>query len=95
MTTNKPVDIDAYVAEFPEEVQAVLEQVRSTIQKTAPAAEEAIGYGMPAFSLMGKFWFTLLPSKTMLVFMHCPRAMRDLKKNCLCIKSGRGRFSFH
>jgi len=51
VTTNKPIDIDAYIAEFPAEVQAVLEQVRSMIQKKAPASEEATSYGMPAFKL--------------------------------------------
>ncbi|MCE7924670.1 MAG: DUF1801 domain-containing protein [Haliscomenobacteraceae bacterium CHB4] len=47
MTTMKPGSIDEYIATFPNDVQAVLDQIRATIQKTAPDAEETIKYGMP------------------------------------------------
>jgi uncharacterized protein YdhG (YjbR/CyaY superfamily) len=42
--------IDEYIASFPKEVQDVLEKIRSTIRESAPKAEEAISYGIPAFS---------------------------------------------
>lgn len=45
--------IDAYIAGFPEETRALLEQVRLTIQKAAPKAKEVISYGMPAFKQNG------------------------------------------
>lgn len=48
-----PANIDEYIADCPAEVQAVLEQVRSTIRNAAPAAEEMISYRMPAFRLNG------------------------------------------
>ena len=43
--------IDEYIATQPEEVQAVLQQVRGAIRKGAPAAEEVISYQIPAFAL--------------------------------------------
>lgn len=46
-------DINAFIAEFPEEVQAILQKVRATIQQAAPDATEAIKYGMPTFVLNG------------------------------------------
>ena len=46
-------NIDDYIANFPEDVQKVLEQVRVTVQKAAPQAEEAISYQMPTFKLNG------------------------------------------
>lgn len=46
-------DINAFIAEFPEEVQAILQKVRATIQQAAPGATEAIKYGMPTFVLNG------------------------------------------
>ena len=46
-------NIDDYIANFPEDVQEVLEQIRATIQKAAPQAEEAISYQMPTFKLNG------------------------------------------
>ena len=45
--------IDEYIAAFPKEVQDVLEKIRSAIRESAPKAEEAISYGIPAFRLNG------------------------------------------
>ena len=45
---------DDYIASFPLETQVILKQVRSTIQKAAPEAEESISYSMPTFTLNGK-----------------------------------------
>lgn len=56
MTTHK--NIDEYIATYPEGVQILLEQVRSSIKKAAPEAEEVISYGMPAFRHKGMMvWF--------------------------------------
>ncbi|MCB9354076.1 MAG: DUF1801 domain-containing protein [Lewinellaceae bacterium] len=44
---------DEYIATFPEEVQAILQQVRATIRAAAPGAEEAISYQIPTFKLKG------------------------------------------
>ncbi len=46
-------DIDSYIATFPEDVQVLLEQIRTAIKTSAPKAEEVISYGMPAFKLHG------------------------------------------
>ncbi len=48
-----PQTIDDYIAGFPEEVQVLLEKVRATIRKAAPAAEEKISYQIPTFTLKG------------------------------------------
>ena len=51
-----PVEtIDAYVAGFPPDVQALLEKVRRTIRKAVPEAQEAISYRIPAFKLNGRY----------------------------------------
>lgn len=49
MATTPPADIDTYIAGFPDEVQARLQQVRATVRKVAPEALEAIRYGIPTF----------------------------------------------
>lgn len=46
---KKPLSIDEYIAQFPDSIQELLQQVRTTVQQAAPAATEAISYGMPAF----------------------------------------------
>lgn len=45
--------IDEYVASFPAETQKLLEEMRATIKKAAPQAEEKISYQMPTFYLKG------------------------------------------
>ena len=45
--------IDEYIEQFPTNVQTILQKLRATIQKTAPAAEETISYQMPAFKYHG------------------------------------------
>jgi uncharacterized protein YdhG (YjbR/CyaY superfamily) len=46
-------NIDEYIAGFPKEMQLLLEQLRATIVKAAPEAEEVISYQMPAYKLNG------------------------------------------
>lgn len=46
-------NIDDYIEQFPANVQAILQKLRATIKKTAPAAEETISYQMPAFKYHG------------------------------------------
>ncbi|ABQ27677.1 iron chaperone [Geotalea uraniireducens] len=45
--------IDQYIQEFPKEIQALLTEMRSTIQLAAPQAIEKISYQMPTFYLNG------------------------------------------
>lgn len=51
--SSTPTNIDDYIAIFPQEVQVILEKLRQTIRKTAPAAAEKISYQMPTFYLSG------------------------------------------
>ena len=48
-----PTTIDEYIADFPRDVQPLLEKVRAAIRKAAPDAEEAISYQMPTFKQHG------------------------------------------
>ena len=53
MKRVKAANIDAYIAEYPADVQARLEQIRATIRRAAPQARERISYGIPTFSQCG------------------------------------------
>jgi uncharacterized protein YdhG (YjbR/CyaY superfamily) len=55
MTADKktPHNIDEYIAGFPDDVQDILEKIRTTIQEAAPDAEETISYQIPTFTLNG------------------------------------------
>ena len=51
--TAKYETIDQYIANFPADIQAVLQEIRATIKKAAPEAAEKISYGIPTFFLKG------------------------------------------
>ena len=55
MTTAKttPGNIDEYTDRFPQNVRKILQQIRRTIKRAAPGAEESISYRIPAFKLNG------------------------------------------
>jgi len=53
-TMNAKINsIDTYIAQFPDDVQARLQQLRKTILKLAPGATEAMSYQIPTFKLNG------------------------------------------
>lgn len=54
MATDKPVSVDAYIESFPEDVRAILQEVRRTIHDAVPGAGEKISYAIPAVTLDGK-----------------------------------------
>jgi uncharacterized protein YdhG (YjbR/CyaY superfamily) len=50
-----PDTVDAYIASFPPDVQAVLIEVRRAIRAGVPDADEKVRYGMAAFMLGGRY----------------------------------------
>src|SRR5690606_30583569 len=50
---NIPKSIDEYIAQFPQEIQEILNKLRQVIKESAPNTEEKISYGMPTFVLNG------------------------------------------
>ena len=55
MKSPTPSTIDEYIATFPAEARARLEQVRQAIHKAVPRAEEGISYRIPTFRLDGRY----------------------------------------
>jgi uncharacterized protein YdhG (YjbR/CyaY superfamily) len=45
--------IDEYIASFSEDIQKILQEIRTTVQAAAPDAKEKISYQMPTFDLKG------------------------------------------
>lgn len=50
---DKPATVEAYIAQFPEDVQSILNKLRQVIKEAAPQAEEKITYDMPGYYLNG------------------------------------------
>ncbi len=76
---SEPKDIDEYIAGFPEDVQEILEKIRTTIRKAAPDAEEAIKYQMPTFTLNGNL-VHFAAYKRHIGFYPAPRGVEKFKE---------------
>ncbi|MFM7865912.1 MAG: hypothetical protein ACKPHU_16985, partial [Planctomycetaceae bacterium] len=44
-------EIDAYISQFPKNIQLLLNQIRTTVTKAVPQAEEALKYGIPTLRM--------------------------------------------
>jgi uncharacterized protein YdhG (YjbR/CyaY superfamily) len=86
--------VDEYIAEFPKEVQDVLERIRSTIRESAPKAEEAISYGIPAFILNGRGLVYFAAWKNHIGFYPTPSGIEAFKKELAPFKQEKGSVRF-
>lgn len=90
---NKPNNINEYIASFPENVQKLLEQIRSIIQKAAPEATEAISYAMPTFKLNG-ILVHFAAFQNHIGFYALPSGNEAFQKELSAYKTGKGSIQF-
>ena len=86
-------NIDKYIASFPEETQKILEQLRITIRKAAPEAEEKINYGIPTFTLKGNL-VHFAAFKNHIGFYPTPSAIEAFKKDLSVYEGAKGSVKF-
>ena len=92
---TKPIKtIDEYIEAQPVAVRGVLEKIRQTIRKTAPAAVETISYRMPAYKLNGKYLVFFASFKNHIGFYPVPSAIKEFKKELSKYKSAKGSVQF-
>jgi uncharacterized protein YdhG (YjbR/CyaY superfamily) len=85
--------VDGYIAAFPKETQALLQQLRKTIKAAAPKAEEIISYGMPGYKYHGMLVY-FAGYKNHIGFYGTPTAHESFKKALAIYKSGKGSVQF-
>lgn len=88
-----PKNIDEYIAGFPQDVQEILEQVRTTIRKAAPGAEEAIKYGIPTFLLSGNL-VHFGAFKKHVGFYPTPSAIEEFRNELSAYEGAKGSVQF-
>ncbi len=90
---NNSNNIDNYIAGFPKETQEILQQVRLTIKKAAPAGEETINYGIPTFTLNGNL-VHFAGYKNHIGFYPAPSGIESFKKELAEYKGAKGSVQF-
>ena len=95
MTTNKttPKNIDAYIANFPKNVQEILSELRAIIRDAAPEAEEAISYQMPTFRFKGNL-VHFAAHKNHIGFYPTPSGIEKFKKELSVYEGAKGSVKF-
>lgn len=94
MKRPKYATIEEYIANFPGDVQPVLEKIRSTIQKAAPKAEETISYQIPAFKLNGRILVYFAAFKNHVSLYPAPRNAAEFKDELADYRGGKGTVQF-
>jgi uncharacterized protein YdhG (YjbR/CyaY superfamily) len=91
---NKINSIDEYIDTFPEDVQTVLKQVRKTIKAAASEAGEKISYGIPTFTLNGKYLIYFAGWKHHISLYPIPVGDEALNQEIAPYISGKGTLKF-
>lgn len=91
--TPTPINIDAYIAGFPKDIQVILEQIRETIKQAAPEATEAIKYAIPTFMFKGNL-VHFAAFKNHIGFYAAPSGNETFQKELSEYKQGKGSIQF-
>lgn len=93
MKTTAAETIDEYIANFPKDIQQKLTELRTTIRKAAPKAEEKISYQMPTFALHGNL-VHFAAYKNHIGFYPAPGAIEEFKKELSKFEGSKGTVQF-
>ncbi len=90
---TQPTTIDEYIAQFPEDVQILLNSIRAVIHEAAPQAVEKISYKMPGFYQNGMLvWFAAF--KGHLSFFPAPTGIEAFAEEIAPYKYAKGTIHF-
>ena len=92
-SSSKITTIDEYIATFPQDIQNILQQLRKTIKKEAPLAEETINYGIPTFKLKGNL-VHFAAFKHHIGFYPTPSGIEAFKKELSQYETAKGSVQF-
>ncbi len=94
MKMTKYSSVDEYIGSYPKELQVLLEKLRVTIKKVAPAAVESMSYGMPGYKLNNKPLVYFGGFKNHIGFFPTPNGMEQFDKELAPYKTGKGTAQF-
>ncbi len=86
-------NIEEYILDFPHDVQKILQEVRLTIRKAAPEAEETISYAIPTFALNGNL-VHFAAFKNHIGFYPTPSGIVKFKEELSAYEGAKGSVKF-
>ncbi len=85
--------IDQYIADFPPNVQDILQKIRAVIREAAPEAQEKISYQIPTFYQNGNL-VHFAAYKNHIGFYPTPNAIEAFKKELSAYNGAKGSVQF-
>lgn len=93
--SRRPQSIDEYIAGFPGEVQRRLGEIRAAIKDAAPPeAEETISYGIPTFTLNGRYLIYFAAYKKHSSLYPAPTGVPEFEGELEGYQAGKGTLQF-
>ncbi len=86
--------IEEYIAAFPAEKQARLEEMRAIVREEAPDATETISYAIPTFDLKGRHLCHFAAFTNHLSFFPTGKGAEAFADELKAYKGGRGTVQF-
>lgn len=86
--------VDEYIGSFPTDVRRRLNQVRLTIRKALPGAEETISYQIPTYKLNGKYVIYFAGWKNHIALYPIHTGVESLKKELAKYKGSKSSVHF-
>ena len=91
---SAPNTIDAYVATFSPDVRSILQQIRQVIHETIPGLGETMSYGMPTFTLNGKYLVYIAAHKKHIGLYPAPTGVEAFHEAVARYGGGKGTLKF-
>jgi uncharacterized protein YdhG (YjbR/CyaY superfamily) len=91
---NPVENFSDYASGFPPKIRALLKEMRQTIKKAAPTAEETISYNIPTFKVNGKMLVSYAAFKTHFGFYPGAAALKAFRKELAPYKTSKGSVQF-
>lgn len=90
---NKPQTVEAYIEQYPEEIQVRLRSLRQLIRDLVPEATEKISYGMPAYYFHGYLVY-FGAFKNHIGFYPIPSGIKAFPEDLAAYKTSKGAIQF-
>jgi uncharacterized protein YdhG (YjbR/CyaY superfamily) len=87
-------EVENYIGQFPEDIQAVLQKIRALIKSTAPDAHESMAYAMPAYKTHKKPLVYFAAFKNHIGFYATPSGHTEFQEELCHYKQGKGSVQF-
>ena len=87
-------EVDAYIAEFPDDVQERLTRLRKVIGEHLPGGHEVVRYGMPAVMVGARYGLHFAGWKKHVALYPVPVLEGDLEERLLPYRTGKDTVRF-